>query len=187
MNFLDWLLIAILAFSAIQAFILGLVLELFSLAGLICGILLASWNYSRVADRLSGFVSSSPAASVIAFLLIAIGVMVVAAVLGRIIHASAHAIGLGFFNRLGGAAFGAIRGCLIGLAILMAVTAFLPSAEWLKNSRLAPYFLAGSHAVSFVVPHDLEQLIQAGGSDLKHNAHDWIKSRPTVHNEEVSQ
>jgi membrane protein required for colicin V production len=104
--------------------------------------------------------------------------MVIAAVLGRIIHTSAHAIGLGFFNRLGGAVFGAIRGCLIGVAILMAVTAFLPSAGFLKNSRLAPYFLAGSHAVSFVVPHDLQQLIQAGGFDLKHNADDWIKSRP---------
>lgn len=187
MNFLDWLLIAILAFSAIQAFIRGLVRELFSLAGLICGILLASWNYSRVADKFSGVISSPAVANVIGFLLIAVGVMVIAAVLGRIIHASAHAVGLGFFNRLGGAAFGAIRGCLLGVAVLMAVTAFLPSAEWLKNSRLAPYFLAGSHAVSFVVPHDLEQLIQAGGSDLKHNAHDWIKSRPSVHNEEVSQ
>lgn len=187
MNFLDWLLIAILAFSAIQAFIRGLVLELFSLGGLICGILLASWNYSRVADRLSGVISNPAAASIVAFLVIAIGVMLIAAVLGRIIHASAHAIGLGFFNRLGGAAFGAVRGCLLGVAILTAVTAFLPAAEWLKNSRLAPYFLAGSHAVSFVVPHDLQQRIRAGGSDLKHNAHDWIKSTPSVHNEEVSQ
>lgn len=175
---LDWLLIAILAFSAIQAFMRGLVLELFSLAGLICGILLAAWNYSRVAAKLSGIISNPAAASVVAFLLIAVGVMVLAAILGRIIHASAHAIGLGFFNRMGGAAFGLARGALLGLAILMAVTAFLPTAEWLKNSRLAPYFLAGSHAVSFVVPHDLEQLIQAGGSNLKHNAYDWIKSRP---------
>jgi membrane protein required for colicin V production len=178
MNFLDWLLIAILAISAIQAFIRGLVLELFSLAGLICGILLAAWNYSRLAERLSGVISNSAIASAVAFLLIAVGIMVIAAMLGKIIHTSAHAIGLGFFNRMGGAAFGAVRGGLLGMAILMAVTAFLPSAQWVKNSRLAPYFLAGSHAVSFVVPHDLQQLIQAGGSDLKHNADDWIKSRP---------
>jgi membrane protein required for colicin V production len=178
MNPLDWLLIVILAFSAIHAFIRGLVLELFSLARIICGILLAAWNYPRVAERLSSVISNPAAASVIAFLLIAVGIMVIAAILGRIIHTSAHAIGLGFFNRLGGAAFGLIRGGLLGFAILMAVTAFLPTAEWLKNSHLAPYFLAGSHAVSFVVPHDLGQLIQAGGSELKHNAHDWIKSRP---------
>jgi membrane protein required for colicin V production len=178
MNPLDWLLIAIVAISAIQGLFRGLVLALFSLAGLACGTVLAAWNYRVVAERLSGVISNSAFASVAAFLLIAVGVMVIAAILGRIVHASAHAIGLGFLNRVGGAGFGLARGFLLGFAILTALTAFLPTAEWLKNSRLIPYFLAGSHAVSFVVPHDLEQLILAGGSELKHNADDWIKSRP---------
>jgi membrane protein required for colicin V production len=101
--------------------------------------------------------------------------MVVATISGRLLRTSAHAIGLGFLDRLGGAAFGLVRGGLLGVAILMSVTAFLPNAGWLKNSRLAPYFLAGAHAVSFVVPHDLEQLILNGGSELKHNAPGWIK------------
>jgi membrane protein required for colicin V production len=178
MNALDWLLIVILALSAIQAFFRGLVLELFSLAGLVCGIVLAAWNYSRLAEKIAGVIQNAAVASVVSFLLIAIGVMVIAAILGRVIHASAYAIGLGFFDRLGGAAFGLVRGGMLGVAILMALTAFLPAVSWLKNSHLAPYFLAGSHAVSFVVPHDLEQLILAGGSELKHNAHDWIKSHP---------
>jgi membrane protein required for colicin V production len=178
MNPLDWLLIVILAVSMVQAFFRGLVLELFSLAGIICGIVLAAWNYSRLAEKLSSVISTSAVASVVAFLVIAIGVMIVAAILGRMIHASAHAIGLGFFDRLGGAGFGLIRGSLLGVALLMAITAFLPSSSWLKNSHLAPYFLAGSHAISFVVPHDLEQLILAGGSELKHNADDWIKLHP---------
>jgi len=112
---------------------------------------------------------------VAAFLLIAIGIMVLAAILGRMFHSAAHAIGLGFFNRLGGAAFGAVHGWLVGVAVVMAVTAFLPTTDWLKNSRLTPYFLAGAHAVSFVVPHDLEQLILDGATQLKHNAPDWIK------------
>lgn len=178
MNPLDWLLILILVISTILGLFRGLVLALFSLAGLVCGIVLAAWNYGLVANRLSGVISNPAAASVAGFLLIAVGVMVTAALLGRIVHASAHAIGLGFFNRVGGAGFGLVRGFLLGFAILMAITAFLPTAAWLKNSRLVPYFLEGSHAVSFVVPHDLEQLILAGGSELKHNAHDWIKSRP---------
>jgi len=178
MNPFDWLLVVILAISTLQAFGRGLVRELFSLGGLLCGIVLASWNYQQIAPKLSGIISNPAIASAAAFLLIAAGVMVVASIAGRMLHASAHAIGLGFFNRMGGAAFGLIRGCLAGVAILMALTAFLPTADWLKNSRLAPYFLSGAHAVSFVVPHDLKKLIQDGGSDLKHNAPDWIKSRP---------
>jgi len=175
MNLFDWLLIVILALSTIQAFFRGLVLELFSLGGLLCGIVFAAWNYRQLADKLSKMIPNPAIASVVAFLLIAVGVMVIAALLGRILHASAHAIGLGFFDRLGGAAFGMARGCLIGIAILTALTAFLPTTGWLENSRLAPYFLEGTHAVSFVVPHDLKQLIEDGGSKLKHNAPDWIK------------
>ncbi len=175
MSAFDWLLIAILAISVVQAFFRGLVLALFSIFGLAAGILLAGWNYPVLAPYLQRFLSSPAVANAAAFLLIAIGVMVIVAIAGRLLHNAAHAIGLGFFNRLGGAAFGLARGWLVCVAVLTAVTAFLPTADWLRNSRLAPYFLAGAHAVSFVVPHDLEQLILDGATELKHKAPDWIK------------
>jgi len=177
MNLFDWLLIAVLALSTIQAFFRGLLLELFSLIGLAAGVLLAAWNYPVLASPPARWITNPAVANLLAFLLIAISVMVLAAILGRMFHTAAHAIGLGFFNRLGGAVFGLARGWLAGVAILMAVTAFLPSSDWLKNSRLTPYFLAGAHAVSSVVPHDLEQLILDGATQLKHNAPDWIKPR----------
>jgi membrane protein required for colicin V production len=175
LNAFDWLLIAILAYSTISAFMRGILLELFSLGGLIAGILLASWNYPSVAPLLSRIISNPSTANIVAFLLIAIGVMVLSAIVGKLLHRTADAIGLGFFNRLLGAVFGLARGCLIGVAILMAAAAFLPQTPWISNSRLTPYFLAGAHAVSFVVPHDLQQLILDGAKQLKHNAPDWIK------------
>jgi membrane protein required for colicin V production len=178
MNLFDWLLIAVLVYSAVQAFMRGLVREIFSLAGLVAGVLIASWNYGRLASLLGGLLSNHAVANAVAFLVIALGIMVAAAILGRLIHATAHAVGLGFFDRMGGAAFGLFRGCLIGVAILMAISAFLPGVEWVKNSRLAPYFLEGAHAVSFVVPHDLKQLILNGATEIKHNTADWIKLKP---------
>jgi len=101
--------------------------------------------------------------------------MVLCTLLGKASNRTAHAIGLGFFDRLLGAAFGFVRGCLLGVAILMAVAAFLPGSQWIANSQLSPYFLAGAHAVSFVVPHDLRQQILDGAAQLKHEAPDWIK------------
>jgi len=175
MNLFDWILAAILAYSTVQAFMRGLVREIFSLVGLVAGVLLASWNYERVATLLGGLISNSSVANTVAFLAIALGVMIAAAILGRLIYATAHAVGLGFFDRMGGAAFGLAKGCLIGVAILMAISAFLPGVGWVKNSRLAPYFLEGAHAVSFVVPHDLKQLILNGATEIKHNTADWIK------------
>jgi len=175
MTLFDWLLFALLAYSTVQALLRGLVRELFSLVGLIAGIMLAAWNYSRLALPLGGVISKPAVANAVAFFLIAAGVMIAATIAGRLVHSTAHAVGLGFFNRMGGAAFGLVRGCLIGIAILMGISAFLPGTDLVKNSRLAPYFLAGAHAVSFVVPHDLEQLILDGATQIKHNAPDWIK------------
>lgn len=175
MNALDWLLVAVLAYSTILAFMRGLLRELFSLAGLVAGILLASWKYPVLATKLTKFVSALPVADAVAFLLIAVGVMILASLLGKLMRSTADAVGLGFFDRVGGAGFGLIRGCLLGVAILMAAAAFLPQSDSFKNSQLAPYFLGGAHAVSFVVPHDLRQRILDGAAELKHNSPDWIK------------
>ena len=175
MNLFDCFLIAMLAFSTIMAFVRGIILELFSLGGLIAGILLASWNYKHVAIILERLITTPPIAEIVAFLLIIIGIMVLSALLGKALNRTAHAVGLGFFDRLLGALFGFGRGCLFGIAILMAIAAFLPHSAWIANSRLSSYFLAGAHAVSFVVPHDLQQQILNGAEQLKHTAPDWIK------------
>jgi membrane protein required for colicin V production len=175
LNYFDWFLIAILAWSTIVAFLRGLLLELFSLGGLIAGILLAAWNYRALAAILEHVITAKTVANVIAFLLIAVGVMIVCSLVGRALHHTVDAIGLGFFDRLFGAVFGFLRGCLLGVAVIMAVTAFLPPIPAISKSSLTPYFLVGVHAVSFVVPHDLRQLILDGAIELKHNVPNWIK------------
>ncbi|MBB5317994.1 CvpA family protein [Tunturibacter empetritectus] len=175
MNLFDWFLIAILAYSTIVAFFRGIIRELFSLGGLIVGILIASWNYNRLAIYLQRLIATPSIAEMVSFFLLVIGVMVLSALLGRALNRTAHAIGLGFFDRILGAVFGFARGCLLGVAILMAIAAFSPHPPWIKNSQLSSYFLAGAHAVSFVVPHDLQQRILDGAAQLKHNAPNWIK------------
>jgi membrane protein required for colicin V production len=175
MNLFDWLLIAILAYSTIVAFVRGIILELFSLGGLIAGILIASWNFNRLAVYLERLIGTRSIAEIVSFLLLLVGVMVLSALLGKALNHTAHAIGLGFFDRIIGAVFGFVRGCLFGVAVLMAIAAFLPHSTWIKNSQLSSYFLAGAHAVSFVVPYDLQQRILDGAAQLKHNAPYWIK------------
>jgi membrane protein required for colicin V production len=175
MNLFDWFLVAILVYSTIMAFVRGIILELFTIGGLIAGILFASWNYGHVAVYLNRLITTPAIAQIVAFLLIVVVVMVLSTLLGKALNRTAHAIGLGFFDRLLGAVFGLARGCLFGVAILMAIAAFWPHSTWVENSRLSSYFLEGAHAVSFVVPHDLQQQILNGADQLKHTAPDWIK------------
>lgn len=162
MNPLDWLLAAVLAWSVLRALMRGFVREAFALAGLIAGFLLACWNYRVVAFHLRGVVSNSAIADLVAFALILFTTVIVATLLGKLLSRTASAVGLGFFDRLGGACFGFIRGLIFALVLLLAVTAFVPSAPWVKTSSLAPYFLQADHAVSFVMPSDLRLRLTAG-------------------------
>jgi membrane protein required for colicin V production len=175
MNLFDWFLIAILAYSTIMAFVRGIILELFSLGGLIAGIVIASWNYDRLALFVERLITTPAIAQIVAFFAIVIGVMVLSTLLGKALNRTAQAIGLGFFDRLLGGVFGFARGCLLGVVIMMSIAAFMPHSTWIANSQLSSYFLAGAHAVSFVVPHDLQQQILDGAEQIKHNAPHWIK------------
>jgi len=183
LNPFDWLLIAILVYSTVVAFLRGFFREVFSLVGLVAGILLASWNYPIVAERLVVWlVIPFATAEIAAFLLIVVAVMVLCGLAGRLLSTTARTIGLGFLDRLLGAAFGFARGFLMGVAVMMAAAAFVPQSAWLKNSQLSLYFLEGAHAVCFVVPTQLQERVRVGALDLKHNYPNWIKPHNQVQN-----
>ena len=170
LNAFDWLLLFVLVWSIGVAFARGIIRELFGLAGTILGLLLASWNYTAFALRLSPWITTPAAAEIAAFSLIAIGVLIACTLLGRIVRGTAHTVGLGFVDRLAGAGFGLLRGGLLGLGIVMTATAFFPPQTAVANSRLAPYFLAAAHEVCFVVPQDLQRRITGGIDSIRHFA-----------------
>jgi len=174
LNPFDWLLIAVVAYSTVVAFVRGFFREVFSLVGLVAGILLASWNYEVLGEWLARWIPWATA-QIVAFLLIAILVMVLCGISGKLLSSTAKTIGLGFFDRLLGGAFGLARGFLLGVAVMMAAAAFLPRERYIRDSQLSDYFLAGAHAVSFVVPTNLQEHIREGAVQLKHSAPDWIK------------
>lgn len=181
MNPLDWLLAALLVYSTIRAAMRGLVHELFALAGLLVGFVLACWYYRNVAEFLRGLVNSEPLADFCAFLLIASAAMIAATLVGTVIRRAATAVGLSPLDRLGGAAFGAARGLVFGVALLLAVTAFLPTAPWVEGSKFSPYLLRASHAVSFVMPRQLKRQLVEGLDRLKHTTPNWINYGSSSH------
>ncbi len=166
-NAFDWLLLLVLAWSTILGLIRGLIREIFGLAGTILGLLLAAWNYPTLARWLARWITSPVATEVPAFLLIAVGVLVACTLLGRIVRSAAHTVGLGFFDRLAGAAFGLLRGALVGVVILITATAFFPPQTSIAKSRLSPYFLAAAREVCFVVPQHLQVRITGGIASVR--------------------
>ncbi len=175
MALMDWAIVIILTVSVLSAAKHGFFVEAFSLAGVVIGLLLASWNYQKLLPWVENWVHSVGAAEAIAFIAIAIAVMIAAGLTGRFIRWSVRTIGLGWADRLAGAAFGLLKGCVLITLGVMAVAAFLPHATWMENSRLAPYFLSAAHEAAIVTPMDLSQRIRDGVKLIRDAQPDWLK------------
>ncbi len=176
MNPLDWMLACLLAYSTLRAAVRGLFREVFAFAGLLVGFPLACWYYDEAARALAGLIQAPLVAEFAGFMLILVGVTAVATLLGAVLRRGARTLGLGVADRLAGAAFGLLRGLVLGTALLLGVTAILPAAPWVQTSALAPYFLRGAHAVSFAMPAEMQDRLHGTLDRLKHGAPDWIKS-----------
>ena len=160
MNPLDWTIAIILAISTVTAFMRGLIRSLVSLIGIVAGIVLACVFTPRLAAYLIRWITPLPLTQIVAFVLILAGVYLIATLLGRVLRGAASAVGLGFFDRLGGAGFGFAR------AILLIAALFLPLAPWLpasatRTSVLLPYLLPAAHGISFVMPRDFGMRVSA--------------------------
>jgi membrane protein required for colicin V production len=160
-NWFDWLLALIFLASMIAAFMTGLVRAATGLFGFLAGFKIAGMAYDSFGDRIiaKGWVTSEFLARIIAYLVIVMIVVAASEVLGRVLRKSLRAIGLSMMDRILGAAFGLIRGCMIGIAILMAVAVCSPLPDVITKSILRPYLLEAARDVSFVIPVYVQQRI----------------------------
>jgi membrane protein required for colicin V production len=169
MNGLDWLIAGILVLSVVHAAAQGFVFELFSLAGTVFGYLLAAWEYPVAARYLAPYVKSDVVAGGAGFLLIFVTVVILAGIAGRIARWATRSVGMRWFDRLLGGAFGFLRGALVVMVLVMAMASFLPSSGALAKSSLAQYFLVAGRAA-----------VYAGPGELKQKFHDGLKALEQV-------
>jgi membrane protein required for colicin V production len=167
MSVLDWIIVAILVISTLAAAHSGIIVEVFSLGGLLLGLLLACWNYQRLLPWLMAWGVGLAVAKVIAFLVIALGVMILAGLFGRIIRWSVRFVGLGWLDSLAGAAFGLVKGAVLVVVMLVALLAFIPQTPLIRDSHFAPEFLTAAHGVAGVSPAELSEKIRSGILDLR--------------------
>jgi membrane protein required for colicin V production len=172
---IDWVIVVVLILSVLTAAKAGLIVEVFSLAGLVLGLLLASWDFQKLTPWMGQWVHSVSLSEALSFIVIAAGVMAAAAIIGRVVRWSVKSIGLGWADRLAGAAFGLIKGCALITIAVMIIAAFWPSATWFRQSRFAPEFLTMARHAAVVTPADLGDRIRSGVKVLRKAQPDWLK------------
>ncbi len=122
MNWLDIVLIVALVVPAFIGLRQGIIKAALSLAGLIIGVILAGRFYQPLSQQLA-FIPDENIAKIVAFVIILVGVMVIAAVLARLLKLVTSVMMLGWVNRLGGAVFGFLLGAIFTGVLL---------ATWVK-------------------------------------------------------
>jgi membrane protein required for colicin V production len=169
MTAVDWAIIAVVLLNVIVAAMHGFFAEAFSMAGLVIGYVVAAWRYRRFAAWLTTFLKSQLVAEVLAFLLIFFAILFLFSVIGRMIRKVMKAAGLSGFDRFLGALLGILKGGLLVAVVLMCLTAFTPTSQWLDNSELAPYFLVAGRAAVWIAPSELRARFYEG-LDFLHRA-----------------
>jgi membrane protein required for colicin V production len=170
MNIADWSILFVILVSVAVAASEGFFHQAFGLAGLIVGYLLAAWQYHRLADWFAPNLKSPWLGEIGAFVLIFVGVVIVAGIVGRIVRWAMKEAGLSAFDRILGGLLGLVKGSLFIAVILMGMTAFTPTSRFLEGSELAPYFLVVGRAAIWIAPSQLRAKFYQG-LDMLHHPH----------------
>ena len=139
MNIFDIIVVIILAYCVIRGIFRGLLKELSSIIGVFGGFYAAYTYYMMVARPLSRWISHTGYLNLVSFLIIFCIVFLVISMVGVIINYLLKLAFLGWFDRLAGALFGAVKAILIVSVLLIALTTFLPKGSpIIKDSLLSP-------------------------------------------------
>ena len=173
LNWLDYILLAVLVVSAFMSARRGISREIIGLASAILALVLGMWFYGLAGSLVAPYTGSPRVANLIGFLMVVVAVIVCGGILGWIVNRFLRTIGLSFFDRLLGAAFGAVKGFFFAMALLTAFTAFGPYVDSetvsgaVVHSQIAPWVLEASRVFVAIAPADLKLSFSKQYSRLK--------------------
>jgi membrane protein required for colicin V production len=169
-NWLDVLLGAILLLSFVGAVRNGLTKEIIRLVALVVGIAGGMWWYADAAAYLQPAVADRNISSFAGFFVILFGSLIAGMIVAWVLVKILGWVGLRWFDRLLGGAFGLVRGLLVCAALVLAMLAFAPltrSTEVIAESKIAPWVLHAAQVTSLAAPPDLRQAFEQNFEQVK--------------------
>ncbi|OCG37814.1 CvpA family protein [Gilliamella apicola] len=141
MNWADFTIIGVIAFSALISVVRGFVREALSLVSWILAFFISSQFYIYITDYLTYF-DSDVIRIAVAIVILFIATLLVCSIVSYVIGQLLKKTGLSGTDRLLGICFGVLRGVLVVAAILFLVDTFTPLSQspyWIQ-SQLIPHF-----------------------------------------------
>ena len=135
MTWLDYAVIGVLLGSIAWGIWRGLVREVMSLAGWVIAFLAANLFAAPVAEALPEAIKRPELRTLLAYVLVFLGVLILTTAAAVLLGKIMHAVGLGSLDRTLGGLFGLLRGLIIAVAFALAAgLTGLPRQPFWKNS-----------------------------------------------------
>lgn len=143
LNWADWTILAIVGVSCVFSLLRGFIKEMLSLVSWIAASFVAITFHERVATIFSKWISTPSIRTMLAYVALFVLTLLIGSIINRLLHHFVIGAGLGTVDRILGVSFGAARGLLIVLALVMLLPMALPEMKqdlWWGQSHLIPYF-----------------------------------------------
>ena len=156
MNWVDAAIVVIFLFFIVTAFQAGFVREVIGITSVVLGVVLAGLFYQEVADSLLAPIDNETTASVIAFLVLFLGVALAGQLLAMLVHPAVVLMQLGIADQLLGAAFGMAKAFVIieALLILMVTYPRYDIDKRIDDSDFANVMLDSARPVLRILPDE---------------------------------
>ncbi len=144
MNWADWAILAILGVSILIGVVRGFIRECLSLVIWVAAFIVAMLFHTRLAVYFAGFIDAASLRALAAWGTLFVGVLMAGSLVSFLLGQLVRSTGLTGTDRLLGTVFGAFRGFVVVMALLILLPAALPVVEdaWWRESALIPHFLA---------------------------------------------
>ena len=162
MNWLDFLIIAIIGWFTVAAYLSGFIRETLGLAAVLLGVLLAGLFHDNLAENLQIFVDDETATRIVAFLAIFVIVAVAGWAASLLLRSTARLLMLGWADRVAGALFGFLKGVLIiqAVTVIFILQPALGMESVIADSMIGAFFLDNAPVVGALLPTEFDSALQ---------------------------
>ena len=181
MNWVDLVILAVIAFSALLAFMRGLVREVLSIGTWVAAGFFAVWAFPFVQGRFRGWLVNPDIADPAAFGVMFVGALLFLSIIAGMIGSVVRGSVLGGADRTLGMAFGVVRGAALVVFAYIAAGMVVAPDRWpepVLSARSLPYAYEGALFAVGLLPEDYRPRVTAPPAGRQTSAEDLLHATP---------
>ena len=161
MNWLDFLIIGVVSWFTLTAYLSGFIRETVRLGAVVLGVVLAGLFHDRLATDLELFTDASAEIKVASFLTIFVVVAVAGWVLAWLLHSTVELFFLGWADRTAGAVFGFLKGVLViqAVTVIFVLQPAFGAEDVIAASAIGSFFLDSTPVVRALLPGEFDHAL----------------------------